>query len=62
MIPPLVEVREESSGFFLGRFENATGWCKELKALPILNFSLTSSRLFHKVFNKAVEKCFLFRS
>jgi hypothetical protein len=56
MIPPPAEVREELSGFFLGRFENATAWCKELKALPILNFSLTSSRLFHKVFNKPVEK------
>jgi hypothetical protein len=56
MIPLAAEAREELSGFFRGRFEDATGWCKELKALPILNFSLTSSRLFHKVFNKAVEK------
>ena len=38
------------------RFGDATGWCKELKALPILNLSVTLSLLFHKVFNTPVEK------
>jgi hypothetical protein len=43
-------------GVFRSRFGDATGWCKELKALPILNLSVTLSHLFHKVFNKPVEK------
>jgi hypothetical protein len=38
------------------RFGDATGWCKEQETLPILNLPLTSTRLFHKVFNKPVEK------
>jgi hypothetical protein len=41
---------------FQGEFGDATDWCKELKALPILNLPVTSSGLFHKVFNKPVEK------
>jgi hypothetical protein len=41
---------------FWSGFGDATGWCKELKALPILNLSVTLSHLFHKVFNKPVEK------
>jgi hypothetical protein len=41
---------------FQSRFGDATGWCKELKALPILNLSVILSHLFHKVFNKPVEK------
>jgi uncharacterized protein YceK len=46
-------------GVFRARFAgDATGWCKELKALPILNLPVTFSRLFHKVFNKPVEKWF----
>jgi hypothetical protein len=43
-------------GVFRIRLGDATGWCKELKALPILNVPVTSGRLFHKVFNRAVEK------
>jgi hypothetical protein len=41
---------------FPSRFRDATGWCKQLEALPIVNLSLTLGRLFHKVFNKPVEK------
>jgi hypothetical protein len=44
----------------MSRFGDATGWCKELKALPIINLSLTLIRLFHKDFNKAVENIFLY--
>jgi hypothetical protein len=56
MIPRLWQGREELSGFGeRGLGADATGWCKELKALPILNLRVTSRGLFHKVFNKAVE-------
>ena len=37
-------------------FGDASGWCKELIALSILNLPVTSSRLFHRVINKLVEK------
>ena len=35
---------------------DASGWGKELIALSILNLPVTLSRLFHRVFNKPVEK------
>ena len=43
-------------GVFRIGLGDATGWCKELKALPILNVPVTLGHLFHKVFNRAVEK------
>jgi hypothetical protein len=57
---PAVNAPIRKQGRIVGVFQielgDATGWCKELKALPILNVPVTLGRLFHKVFNRAVEK------
>jgi hypothetical protein len=43
-------------GVLLNGSWDAAAWCKELKPLPCFNLTVMFSLVFHKVFNKPVEK------
>ena len=42
--------------FYRSDKRNASGWCNQLKAVHHFNLTVIWSRLFHILFNRAVEK------